>query len=217
MNNATVELDFDRLVDCLRRDWQSKDADIDKIVKTMTEGFFERDLTKLLFQAFGYTDHLPFFVFAFLIDNAEYLQDNGIFEEAITNAYTMTEAIEDQDLVHNLFARHADIDKLKKLSDQHDHTFPTTLYRGVKNTRANGISWTGRIEVAAWFAQRNIYVEGTPRIYKVHAQEDRVLYYTNGRKEDEFLLDTDGAIICDMGLTGSEIRDLARRSGIQCA
>ncbi len=65
-----------------------------------------------------------------------------------------------------------------------------TLYRGVAGTnhrRENGFSWTADRDTAEWFASR-YYLEN-PTVLERPLDLAEVLFYTNQRREQEFVLD----------------------------
>jgi hypothetical protein len=64
------------------------------------------------------------------------------------------------------------------------------VYRGVagygEHRRVRGISWTGDLERAKWFAAR--WDLHDPAVYTVTVSKSTLLSYLDQRKEDEYLL-----------------------------
>jgi hypothetical protein len=64
------------------------------------------------------------------------------------------------------------------------------VYRGVagygEHRRVGGISWTGDLERAKWFAAR--WDLHDPAVYTVTVSKSTLLSYLDQRKEDEYLL-----------------------------
>jgi len=69
---------------------------------------------------------------------------------------------------------------------------PYVLYRGVAGEpqfrRERGISWTSKLQIAAWFARRSPDLKN-PAVYQVTIEKKCVLAYWNEREEDEYLVD----------------------------
>ena len=78
---------------------------------------------------------------------------------------------------------------LQKASDPVPDGDTFKLYRGVTFLEwAYGYSWTGSLKVAQWFADRyKDRHKGFVVVRDTHRHE--VLFYTNNRKEDEFIVD----------------------------
>ncbi len=73
---------------------------------------------------------------------------------------------------------------------------PFTVYRGVagrgRQRNVRGFSWTGTLDLARWFAGRAAYVFSRladPTVFVLTVPVDAVLFYTNDRQEDEYVLD----------------------------
>jgi hypothetical protein len=69
---------------------------------------------------------------------------------------------------------------------------PFTLYRGVagntsaRRVRGIGISWTGNLETAVWFANR--FKLAKPAVHKAEVEAAQVLAYLGGDgSEDEYI------------------------------
>ena len=79
-----------------------------------------------------------------------------------------------------------------------------TVYRGilVKDglKQPYGVSWTTDFEVAYMFANRFAQLGGEAYIIKAEIRKEDILYYYNGRKESEVILDCKDLLwseICD--------------------
>jgi hypothetical protein len=82
--------------------------------------------------------------------------------------------------------------ELKKQGDKIPPQKEFRLYRGSSRinsfAKIKGYSWTRNLELAHWYAMR--YPElGCPFIFTTTVSEDSILFYTNERGEDEFVLD----------------------------
>jgi hypothetical protein len=86
----------------------------------------------------------------------------------------------------------ADKDRLRAAGDPLPGPGPFTLYRGVagrgSKRRVRGMSWTGSIERARWFATRWRERFGNPGVYQAIVFEADVLAYVNHRQEDEYIV-----------------------------
>ena len=125
--------------------------------------------------------------------NLALLRALGIYEAALLEALTAPE----RSLLHfsqarlRQLIRAADRVKLRALAPLPGHG-PFVLYRGVAgdeewSRRERGISWTGRPEIAAWFARRSPDLHD-PAVYQVSVGKECVLAYRNEREEDEYLV-----------------------------
>jgi len=125
-------------------------------------------------------------------DNLALLNSLGIYEAALLEALTAPEC----SLLHfaparlRQLIRTADRVKLRALAPLPGHG-SFVLYRGVAGVkgsrRERGISWTGRPEIAAWFARRSPDLHD-PAVYQVSVGKECVLAYRNEREEDEYLV-----------------------------
>jgi hypothetical protein len=88
-----------------------------------------------------------------------------------------------------LLFRIADRKKLLESGEPLPGDGPFTIYRGVSGRgaarRIRGISWTGSLERAIWFAKR-FHLE-KPTVFKVVVDKSLIYAYDNGRQEAEFL------------------------------
>lgn len=69
---------------------------------------------------------------------------------------------------------------------------PFTIYRGQDLSKDAGISWTLSKEKAEWFAQRNaehINKNAKAGVIEMQATVDDILFYNNGREEQEVVVD----------------------------
>jgi len=125
--------------------------------------------------------------------NARQLKARGLYEQALLEAYIGTRtnhADWDFDDLANLFGI-ADRDRLRAAGQPLPHDGPFTLYRGAagrgEQRCVRGISWTGDLERAKWFASRWEDLHD-PAVYTVTLPKSTVLAYVDERKEDEYLL-----------------------------
>ena len=120
------------------------------------------------------------------------LQRRGIYEEALLDALTATRT--NNRRYSTLELRYllglAERTKLRAAGDPLPHSGPYTVYRGVAGRgaarRVRGVSWTGSLERARWFAQR--FGLADPSVYRATVGEADVLAYSNGRQEDEYVV-----------------------------
>jgi hypothetical protein len=118
----------------------------------------------------------------------------GIYEEALVHAITATRTNNRRwplSVFRDLF-RWADRARLLAAGDPLPGTGPFTLYRGVagrseRDRRVRGISWTGTLAKAAWFADRGWGLTN-PEVYRCVIEAKHVLAYVNDREEDEYIV-----------------------------
>ena len=150
-----------------------------------------RDASQVMFLAEAHAGPL-----ALVVDTSPVLHALGIYEVCLLDALISGRSTSywgwDLGLLQDL-VRMADPAKLRAASDP----FPTqptyTLYRGVAGAgrarRSRGLSWTGSLEKAWWFAQRQRHLHlADPAVYTAQVPAKYVFAYTNARKEDEYLL-----------------------------
>lgn len=67
-----------------------------------------------------------------------------------------------------------------------------TLYRGSTHARRSGMSWTGTLEHARWFADRFAgMTNGLPtQVWRIEIPREYVLAHFTCRGEDEYVVDT---------------------------
>jgi len=129
---------------------------------------------------------------AFVVDNFPVLKERGVYEEALLDAYTGTRTNFSRwsfDLINYLFEL-ADRKKLLECGEPLPGDGPFTVYRGVSGRgaarRIRGMSWTGSIERAIWFAKRFVFEK--PAVFKATVEKRLVYAFCNDRKEEEFLV-----------------------------
>lgn len=66
-----------------------------------------------------------------------------------------------------------------------------TLWRGAWEEFRDGISWTGDRKQAEWFAHRLDHSGNVGKLYEITVGRELVLAHFTGRKEDEYVVDTD--------------------------
>jgi hypothetical protein len=118
--------------------------------------------------------------------------DCGKLESAFIDAFiaTRTNNHRHSQTIECLLQR-IDPIKLKSEGDKIPSQDEFRLYRGVSGNDSSrtikGYSWTNNLELAHWFAMR--YSElGKPSIFTTTVCEDAVLFYSNERDENEFVL-----------------------------
>lgn len=72
-----------------------------------------------------------------------------------------------------------------------DPAMTITLYRGAWEAYALGMSWTGDLERARWFAHRFDSGEVRGRVYRIDVAWRHVLAHFEWRGEDEYVLSTE--------------------------
>ena len=132
-----------------------------------------------------------------LLRNAFLLREHGMYEKALEYTYTTGRApVEGWELIFSM----ADRERLRKCGDTLPHAGPFTVYRGVagrgRQRAVKHFSWTGTLDVARWFAGRASYIDGhislpDPAVFVVTVPVSEVLFYTNDRNEDEYVLSTE--------------------------
>ncbi len=128
---------------------------------------------------------------SFLIDNYWAFKQHDLYEEALLDAYIGTRTNFSRwsvYLINYLFEK-ADRQKLLECGDPLPGDGPYIIYRGVSGRgaarRIRGISWTGSLERAIWFAKR-FYFE-KPAVFEATVEKVLVYAYSNERNEAEFL------------------------------
>lgn len=127
----------------------------------------------------------------FVVDNIQALKSHGLFEKALLYAYTITRTNFSNwsVFVINYLFNLADRKKLLECGDPLPGDGPFTIYRGVSGRgparRIRGISWTGSLERAIWFAER--FNLEKPAVFMASVEKYLVYTYSNERKESEFL------------------------------
>jgi len=146
--------------------------------------------------AYGFLCHAPSQAALWLIDeNLDLLRHLGIYEEALVYAFTATRTTNRSypfAWQRSLF-KMADRQKLRDAGDPLPAPGPYTLYRGVGGRGAarciRGLSWTGSLERATWFAERAAtWRLPDPAVFQTLVPESEVLSYTNDRTEDEYIV-----------------------------
>jgi len=131
---------------------------------------------------------------AFVVDNHAQLKKMEIFEKALLEAYVSTNGNNfniSSEVINLLFAT-ADKQKLFYIGNPlpEDKNI-YKLYRGVSGNgsarRKYGISWTGSLDKAIWFAKR--YGFEKPIVYQAQVPKENIYAYDNDRNEDEYLCD----------------------------
>jgi hypothetical protein len=127
-------------------------------------------------------------------DNIRLLRHLGIYEEALVYAFTRTRTTNHYYRLswqYSLF-KLADRQRLREAGDPLPAPGPYTLYRGVAGRgaarRVRGLSWTGSLECATWFAERAAdFGWADPAVFQAVVSDSEVLSYTNDRNEDEYI------------------------------
>lgn len=150
---------------------------------------FKRDVVGFLIQG----DNLLGLDRVFL--NLALLKELGIYESTLLHAYISTRTNNYGFSLSSLIFlfRLADRGRLRACGDPVPHAGLITLYRGVAGRgaarRVRGLSWTGKIEKAIWFANRAASMGlQDAAVYEATVPIDCILAYTNSRDEDEYLV-----------------------------
>ena len=128
----------------------------------------------------------------FMADNLTPLIAKGLLEEAFVHAYTGVRVnLGPYYSVVSAVVEFSNPDKLRDLGDPFPPGAPWTVYRGVSGRgrarRVRGYSWTIDRDKAQWFANRFASL-GNPAVFSTTIEQNNVLFYTNGRKEQEFVV-----------------------------
>lgn len=184
----------------------------DEFIKWLVDDLEKGDVGGYIALWLLHKDRVPFWAMYFIWQNSDQLSERGIYEELLIESYVSTENILDQALIWELF-QDADAHPLRKHSDKPPHGFPVKLYRGVRGTDADGISWSADINVAAFFACRGLHSEAIPKIYRIEIDERDYEAYLGGetrRNEEEFIVFVDEDNPTEMHCTPEEIEAMAQ-------
>ncbi len=128
-------------------------------------------------------------------DNLRFFKSRGCYEIALLMAYVGTRTnwinwqLKDIAYLFNV----ADKKKLLASGDFLPDRDTFTLYRGVAGLgpkrRVRGLSWTGNIDTAMWFAERFKNVLHDPAVFQVKVPRKWIMAYSNDRNEDEYIID----------------------------
>jgi hypothetical protein len=124
--------------------------------------------------------------------NAGLLRERGLLERAFVHAWTITRTNWAHVPLRELRRLLAlcDRERLRAEGDPLPDGETFTLYRGVAGRghrrRESGLSWTRSREKAAWFGRR-FFLE-QPAVLCAEVSRGEVLFYDNGREEDDFVL-----------------------------
>lgn len=150
---------------------------------------------------------------ALVCDNMHLLRQRGLYEEALLMAYSgcrVNHRNWSASVLQYLFG-FADRDKLREVGDPLPGAGPFTIYRGVSGVgaarRLRGLSWTGSLDIACWFACR--FPLGTPAVVTATIDAADVYACITDRDEDEFVCRP--AKVKRMKLSGEEIKAGAAR------
>lgn len=128
---------------------------------------------------------------AVVYDNDDALRERGIYEAAVVYGYVWTTHDHrdwETDVVKSLFDC-GNREKLRNAGSPLKGSGPFTVYRGVNGSGVNrrdcGLSWTGSLEVACWFATKFGGEEAAVNSASLRLQD--IYCYYNGRDEDEYL------------------------------
>jgi hypothetical protein len=160
--------------------------------------------------------------FHFLAANVRSLLWYGLYEklfiDALTGARTNHHHVDLE--AQRFLLSHCRRPELRRAGDSFENGQPGFLiYRGVAGDEADarpaGLSWTRRLDVAAFFAIHNAqsYNLPHPRVYMAYALPIETLAYTNRREEDEVIIGQARGMT-DMSLTHENLMyraDVQRR------
>jgi hypothetical protein len=149
-------------------------------------------------------------------ENIDLLKDLGIYEEALLEAFMATRTNNAMWSVKQLLVLFNEMnpDRLAALRPiPPGESF--RVYRGVVgpkgSRRVRGLSWTGSVECAAWFATRFAKEDSDPAVYVASVSRDDVWWHESDRDEDEFVVRPRSARRLRLGL--QELRELSERHG----
>lgn len=124
--------------------------------------------------------------------NMAALREHGLYEKGLVSAFIMFPTLRAPMPTLRWLFEKADRTRLREANPL-PGPGPFTLYRGVSGPRrvrrVRGLSWTGSLEIARWFADRRALAD--PAVYRVIVTAGRVLAYTNDRAEDEYVVALD--------------------------
>ena len=169
------------------KELQRIQAEPDPVLKMIEEAAERDDPEEIL----GLLDNQ--WELAFVADNIEWLQALGKYETCLVEAYTGTRTNNTHWPVPvlKLLFGYADRGRLLAAGEPLPPGDTFTLYRGVAGDgsmrRPSGPSWTSNLDVAKWFALRVPHL-ADPAIYSANVRRDDVLFYSNERGEDDFVL-----------------------------
>lgn len=148
----------------------------------------ERNVVRFFLSADSNTLHINV-----LSNNVRLLLALGIYEEAVLLALTSTKT----NLHHistdwlKALIGFGDRKKFRAAGDPLPGPGPFTMYRGVSGVgpsrHVRGVSWTASREKAEWFVRRFPWLPN-PVVLRAVVEEPDVVAYTNGRKEEEFIV-----------------------------
>jgi hypothetical protein len=168
-----------------------------KLNLSVVPGFLRRKARKALaagdYAGFLYTTDSTLYP-RLIGPNLQTLRRTAFFEPMLVEAWVMTRSDNGAhfDFCENAF-RYADRAALLAAGDPLP-SLPLPMYRGVSGADACdiaepfGYSWTADFEKAKWFAGR--WQRQSQAVFMAEVSEpDKVLFYTNMRNEQEFVLD----------------------------
>lgn len=129
-----------------------------------------------------------------VIHNQTMLDESGLFEQSLLCAWTSTRTNHAKYTLEDLWELFdsCDRDALAAAADELPAGEYFTVYRGVagqgKARRVEGLSWSGSLKKAQWFANRFPHF-AHPAVYVVRVARADVLAYINERNEQEFICD----------------------------
>lgn len=133
---------------------------------------------------------------ALVVHNMDAIKSHGLYERALLDAFCATRTNHARFPLEALrfFFQLADRERLRAESDPLPGPGPFTVYRGVaghgRGRRLRGLSWTGSVGCAAWFAHRFEAHLPDPAVVCTTVTASDVLAYLgpSGRDEAEYVL-----------------------------
>lgn len=182
----TSRLDMYNAIDAMERKSQKKKGINNPLEKHIQEAFEAGDAANMLAYIGNHiSGH-------FVYDNMTLLNERGILSDCVKIAWTSHQA--------NNSHNYPMWKKLLSFVNYQDHTPKTAqIYRGVAGNEPYrhelGFSWTGNKETAKWFSAR--YELDNPEIIVAKYEPEYLIFYTNERTEDEYVMHGDFLEIID--------------------
>ncbi len=140
----------------------------------------------------GYLDNVS--LLPFVLHHWIAFLHRGILESARVDALTGTRTNNcriSPRTIKCLLSQWCSRDKLQAGANALPGPGPFIVYRGIcgkgRFRRERGLSWTGSLDMACWFAMRYADHLGDPAVYTATVRAKDVFFYTDDRQEREFV------------------------------